>query len=142
MYPRQLTRDVVPVLVLHFQAVLVHLLGGLGGHLVRGVARVLHLLDLLERLELDEQHDGVDLVLVQLLDGGHANVHDAVDALELFGSSSIDHAALLALSRIHNAQRYGMRQYNYIVPDATYRIVQKPRCIAESNRTNILFYSQ
>jgi hypothetical protein len=59
----------------------IHLLGCLRGHLVGGVPRVLELLDLLERLELDEQHDRVDLLFVQLLYRRHADVQDAVDAL-------------------------------------------------------------
>ena len=44
--------------------------------------RVLHFFDLLHRLELDHQHDGVDLVVVEPLHGFKVNVEDAMLVLE------------------------------------------------------------
>ena len=52
------------------------------GDLLSVAPRVLHLLDLLDRLELDEQDDRVDLVVVKPLNGLQVDVEDAMLVLE------------------------------------------------------------
>ena len=71
-------------LVLEFLCVLENGLGVFLGHFVCGVVpRLLHLLDLLGWLELDEEDDGIHLVGVKPLDSLKANLDDAVLVLEL-----------------------------------------------------------
>ena len=62
----------------NFENMFVHLLGRLGGNLIDGKSGILDLARVFDRLELEQQHDGIDALLVEMLDSIERHVEYGV----------------------------------------------------------------